>query len=88
MCDGDWHHTYGVAITNIDNPGWQLSIDLADTYLTEIQFAPVVIQRDDEHDWLNCARDKHKFVAHGGPLNLDEMLTVFLDWAEGAYEKL
>ena len=33
MCNGDWEHTYGVFISNIDNPGWSLKVELKDTYL-------------------------------------------------------
>lgn len=34
-CDGNWEHSYGVEIGNIDNPGWYIKIDLKETYLKE-----------------------------------------------------
>jgi Immunity protein 53 len=33
QCNGDWEHTYGVKIDTLDNPGWSVTIELADTYL-------------------------------------------------------
>ena len=38
MCNDDWEHTYGVCITNIDNPGWSLKIELIDTPIYEKKF--------------------------------------------------
>ncbi|MFI6740322.1 Imm53 family immunity protein [Nonomuraea sp. NPDC050451] len=32
-CDDGWEHTYGGTISTLDNPGWRLKIDLADTPL-------------------------------------------------------
>lgn len=32
-CDGDWEHVYGVKLETLDNPGWILTIDLAETDL-------------------------------------------------------
>ena len=81
-CNGDWEHTYGVHIGNIDNPGWRLTVELADTYLYELPFETRQVQRDDENDWLHCSKTEGKIQGSCGPLNLDELLCVFLDWAE------
>lgn len=27
-CDGDWEHDYGITIETIDNPGWNIKIDV------------------------------------------------------------
>lgn len=32
-CNGDWEHSFGVSIDTLDNPGWSVRIDLADTGL-------------------------------------------------------
>lgn len=81
MCNGDWEHTYGVSIGNIDNPGWSLKVELTDTYLYDIPFAEIKIERTDD-DWVICKVSAGVFQSYGGIKNLTEMLVIFLDWAE------
>ena len=50
-CDGDWEHTWGVRIDTLDNPGWTVRIDVAETNLESRPFDRFEYQRD-EHDWL------------------------------------
>jgi hypothetical protein len=38
-CDGDWEHSNGVRIGNLDNPGWSVMIDLVGTELAERVFS-------------------------------------------------
>lgn len=38
QCNDDWEHTYGIQISNLDNPGWNLEVDLTDTYLENVPF--------------------------------------------------
>ena len=82
MCNDDWEHTYGIFISNIDNPGWSLKIEIKDTYLYDIGFKKIVLQREDEHDWITCNVKDGEFQGYGGPGNLAELLNVFLVWAE------
>ena len=82
MCNDDWEHTYGVFISNIDNPGWSLKVELTDTYLYDIPFEGLSMQREDEHDWIVCKVEKGSFQGYGGPGNLGELIGIFLDWAE------
>jgi hypothetical protein len=82
MCNNDWEHTYGVFISNIDNPGWTLKVELKDTYLYEIQFNELKIQRNDEDDWIICKVENGDFQGFGGLKNLGELLNIFLDWAD------
>jgi hypothetical protein len=35
-------------------------------------------------DWIICKVEGGKFAARGGPLKLDEMLNIFLRWADAA----
>ena len=82
QCNGDWEHSYGIKIDTLDNPGWLLSIDLADTDLLDKAFQSTH-RGDSEHDvdWLHCKVDSGKFEATGGVSNLPEMLEAFLVWA-------
>lgn len=81
QCDGDWEHSYGLEIKTLDNPGWSISIDYADTYLENQNFLTLDIHRS-ETDWLKCRIEGSKFRADCGPRNLTEVLTAFRHWAE------
>ena len=81
-CNGDWEHTYGIEIENIDNPGWSLKVDLEDSYLQEIEFKEYKYQKENENDWVHCKKDGFKFICYGGPQKLEEILSLFLEWAE------
>ncbi|MBI1185367.1 hypothetical protein GC194_13935 [bacterium] len=37
-CNGYWEHSYGYSIATLDNPGWTIRIDLADTCLNKLEF--------------------------------------------------
>lgn len=77
QCNGDWEHTYGVKIDTLDNPGWMLTIDLAETELAALS---VPRDRSDrsEGDWAQHEVVDGKFVACGGPFNLEELIRRFL----------
>ena|SRR5687767_8512597 len=85
-CDEDWEHSYGVTISTLDNPGWNLEIDLTDTGLEGKPFEPVHygMFADAETsgiEWIFCKVEGNKFSAAGGPLKLEEIINVFLEWA-------
>jgi hypothetical protein len=82
-CDGTWEQESGVNIETLDNPGWSVTVDLEGTSLENARFAPVTESRS-EHDWVECRVQAAQFQGYGGPLNLEEVLTRFLDWAESA----
>ena len=81
QCNDDWEHQYGVKIDTIDNPGWQVEIDLVKTSLEGRAFAPVS-NHPSEVSWLECAVEGQVFRAFGGVQNLGDILNVFLAWAE------
>lgn len=81
-CNGDWEHTYGLKIGNIDNPGWSLKVDLEDSYLQNINFEECKYENEDENDWVHCRKENFKFIGYGGPQKLTELLQIFLEWAE------
>jgi hypothetical protein len=81
QCNGDWEHTYGVTIENIDNPGLTLAVQLGDTDLQDTPFEPHVVERSDA-DWIHCAVSDMQFRGSGGAQKFNEILGVFLDWAE------
>lgn len=81
QCNGDWEHSYGVTIETLDNPGWRLTVDLADTALTGRGFVRKELHRS-EHDWLTAWVDEDRFEAACGPLNLGEAIHEFRVFAE------
>jgi hypothetical protein len=84
QCNGVWEHEYGISIGNLDNPGWQVSIDLVQTKYENKEFQTVKIDRD-ENNWIVCRIEEKKFQGYGGKHSLDELLQVFLDWTEETY---
>jgi hypothetical protein len=81
-CGGSWEHSYGVTVETLDNPGWQVRVELHDTPLAQRAFERVKRQQADEDDWLTCWVANEKFHAACGPLNLAQALEVFLRWAD------
>lgn len=78
-CDGDWEHEYAIRVTNIDNPGWSVTIPLAGTPLEGRPFAEVRWQRTAD-DWLLCRVEECAFLGDGGSQNLVDIIRVFVDW--------
>ena len=86
-CDGDWEHSYGITIDTLDNPGWTLTVDLADTFLEGVAFEAQDLTRTD-HDWIHLSVRDGKFKMACGPSNLEEGIRGFLDWAEATEKRL
>lgn len=80
-CDGDWEHSYGFQIENVDNPGWLINFDLADTKMSKIEFEGIHDLRTDT-DWIICRKDGDVFFGSGGVFNLKEILRIFRQWVE------
>ncbi|KLU63528.1 hypothetical protein CEB3_c01050 [Peptococcaceae bacterium CEB3] len=79
QCNGLWEHMEGIKIETLDNPGWRLDISLIDTEYEDKEFALIEDFRT-ENDWIFCKSEKGTFNGGGGPLNLEELLTIFHDW--------
>ncbi|MFJ4715817.1 immunity 53 family protein [Streptomyces sp. NPDC088785] len=80
QCDGDWEHERGVRIDTLDNPGWSVRIDLAETDLAEREHPGRDVHRA-PHDWVRVWTSEKAFHAVCGPGNLGEALTLFRAWA-------
>jgi hypothetical protein len=55
---------------------------LVDSTVEGKAFSAIDIRRADELDWIECSADSSEFKGYCGPGNLEEMLCVFIDWAE------
>ncbi|MGI8956284.1 MAG: immunity 53 family protein [Chthoniobacterales bacterium] len=82
QCDGEWEHGEAITIETLDNPGWTMKIALEDTRLSGRPFTEVKRDYDSATEWLTCFLRDGKFMGACGPLKLEEMVEVFLAWAE------
>lgn len=87
QCNGDWEHSWGIKIGTLDNPGWTIDIDLHETDVEDVPFCERSHGLDPSMkpngvDWLVCKVEQNVFSGRGGPLQLSEMIEVFLDWAQ------
>jgi elongation factor P hydroxylase len=80
QCNGEWEHSWGIKIDNIDNPGWIVTIDLRETELFEKAFEKLNIKRS-ELDWIMCFVKEAKFEIRCGPKNLTDALEIFRKFA-------
>ncbi|MGO4223646.1 immunity 53 family protein [Lysobacter sp. TAF61] len=86
QCDEDWEHSCGVTITTLDNPGWNIEIDLAGTKLEGKALEPIHYGMFEDaetsgSEWIFCKVADNKFSAAGGPQKLEEIINEFLKWA-------
>jgi hypothetical protein len=90
QCDEDWEHQYGVSIGTLDNPGWQLTIDLEHTSLEGKFFDPISENvaksqtprgLDGNLGWMVARVEGTKFKAYGGPRDLTRLIEAFRSWA-------
>lgn len=80
QCNGDWEHEFGIKIENLDNPGWRLLVPLDRTCLEEKSFTTFEVDRT-ETDWIYCKKADGYFKGYGGTHNLDELIALFLSFA-------
>ncbi len=73
---------FEITLDTLDNPGWTLKVTLTETKLKDKPCEEISIDREDEDDWLRRWVKDEKFRCCGGPKNLDEILTAFLNWVE------
>lgn len=78
--NSEWQQVHGVTIESLDNPGWLVTIDLADTALHGRSMPPVREDRS-ARDWMTCEVDHNQFRGQGDPLKLLAILEVFQNWA-------
>ena len=81
-CDGDWEHGFGFKINTLDNPGVSIEINLEATELEKVRFAEIKDDYDSQDHWLICRRTDTLFKADGAPSRFEDMLRIFLDWAD------
>lgn len=79
-CDGDWEHLYGVHLETLDNPGWQLKIDLIDTALEGFDYAKKLDNH--EQDWYFVEVKDSVFRGASSINNLAQLEVEFQQFAQ------
>jgi len=85
LCNGDWEHSYGCTIDNVDNPGWSFKFELADTVYAEIEGPEIkkgADQTGDGPDWIVLKKVGSTIEGACGPLKLEELIGEFRAWVE------
>lgn len=81
-CNGDWEHTFGIRIETLDNPGWLVTIDLAETKWESLTIGRKIVEKGDS-DWIQHEVANSQFIGCGGPGNLGEVVSLFFDVIDG-----
>jgi|GEM_PF-383318 len=82
-CDGEWERAKGIRIKTVDNPGWSMFINLSNTELSEVAFAPLRMDRGQD-GWIQCQVLDDRFKGTCGLHNLTELLATFRAWANSS----
>ncbi|MCU0661992.1 MAG: immunity 53 family protein [Myxococcota bacterium] len=80
-CDGDWEHQHGIKIGTLDNPGWYIEVNLADTAKDGFALPRQLVERT-QTDWVDVETKDNTFRAYGGPGNLSEIINLFIRFVE------
>lgn len=75
-CNESWEHSYGLTIESIDNPGWQVKIDLSETELEGVVIEYELIENSDS-DWYGLKIENNIYLAAGDPGKLEFLLEKF-----------
>lgn len=80
-CNGDWEQGEVIQITNLDNPGWEVEIDVSNTSLAAITI-PWILNENHKHDWYGVKIENQKFSASGDAGKLKFLLELFKETIE------
>jgi hypothetical protein len=81
QCNGSWEHECGVKIESIDDPGWRVRVGLRGTPLHAHDFTELERLHAGE-EWVHCRVRNGCFEGYGGPQMLEEIVKIFLAWAD------
>jgi hypothetical protein len=87
QCDGDWEHQYGIKISTLDNPGWDLKVDIYNTDLEGLEIEYHLVEKD-ENDWYGYKADKYKFEAFGDLSKLETLILKFKEIVDKVHSEV
>ncbi len=81
-CDDSWEHQYGVRLETLDNPGWQLTIDLIHTDLqgrtmTEVREGIAPEDHPVSPRWIQCSVSDNQFRGACDPTQVARLFQTF-----------
>ena len=92
--DGEWEHSFGVTINTLDNPGWEVVIDLGPSQIDKAKKERVICsigeppgaenQNEGGIAWMVCEIKASQFRGAGDPSKLTTILETFRDWTLSA----
>lgn len=82
VCNDNWEHGHGIKIETIDNPGWEITIDLngSNFFLNSKNWE---LFGDFDERWLGYKIENNVFNGAGSSLNL--IIYVFKNLIERGY---
>jgi hypothetical protein len=78
QCNGDWEHSYGIKLDTLDNPGWLLTIDLADTEFEHLKCEKIIVEASD-NDWIHFEITDNQFIGTCSAQHLNGLITKFFE---------
>ncbi len=85
QCNEEWEHSFGVSIGTLDNPGWEIKVDLKNTKYFGIEKFEYEEKINDKNEWISIKKESDKIVGFCGPKKLDEMINkIFKDYLKNA----
>ncbi|MEU5895079.1 Imm53 family immunity protein [Streptomyces venezuelae] len=83
QCDGDWKHEFGIRIETLDNPGWNIEIDLTGTDVEGRTLPKTDMWKSPGGRWLWLSSDGQKFTASCDSISMDHAILRFKELMEG-----
>ena len=80
-CDGNWEHGEVIQITTLDNPGWEVEIDISNTSIATMNLEWILNEKSKD-DWYGVKIMNQKFIAAGDAGKLKFLLGLFKDMIE------
>lgn len=80
-CDGNWEQGEGIQITIVDNPGWEVEIDISNTSVANINL-DWILNANGAQDWYGVKIENKVFYASGDPSKLGFLLGLFRQMIE------
>ena len=81
QCNGEWEHKQGMRLRMLDDPGWQLTIQLEGTSAKNTR--PQRLRMETRGGgWLACSIGAERFEGSGDPRKLEQIIGVFRRWVE------
>lgn len=80
-CNGDWEHENQIKIETVDNPGWDIEIDLRDTSLEHLEITNNIVEKS-ENDWYFFDVKNKRFRGGGDLKKLNFLLSKFKEITE------